>query len=57
MGKPFNIQERAFEFAIAILELTEQIPANRIGDRVADQLIRSGTSIGANLEEATAASR
>ena len=56
MKKPFDINERAFEFAIAVLELTGQIPANRIGNRIADQLIRSGTSIGANLEEATAAS-
>lgn len=56
MEKPFDINERTFEFALAILELTEKIPSSRIGNRIADQLIRSGTSIGANLEEATAAS-
>ncbi|MEX1274437.1 MAG: four helix bundle protein [Bacteroidota bacterium] len=56
MEKPYDINERTFEFALAILELTEKIPSGRIGNRIADQLIRSGTSIGANLEEATAAS-
>lgn len=56
MERPFNIQEWAFEFAVAVIKLSEHIPANRIGNRIADQLIRSGTSIGANLEEATAAS-
>ena len=56
MEKPFDINERTFEFALAILELTEKIPSSRTGNRIADQLIRSGTSVGANLEEATAAS-
>lgn len=56
MEKPFNIAERAFEFGIAILDLSEKIPPSRIGNRIADQIIRSGTSIGANLEEATAGS-
>jgi len=56
MERPYDITERAFEFAIAVLDLSEQIPYNRIGNRIADQLVRSGTSIGANLEEATAAS-
>ncbi|MBI3110303.1 MAG: four helix bundle protein [Ignavibacteriales bacterium] len=56
MEKPYDINERTFEFALAILELTEQIPASRVGNRISDQLIRAGTSIGANLEEATGAS-
>jgi four helix bundle protein len=54
--KPFDITERAFEVAIAVLDLSELIPATRIGIRIADQLIRAVTSIGANLEEAIAAS-
>ncbi len=56
MNKPYDINERAFEFAVAVLDLAEQIPHNRMGNTIADQLIRSSTSIGANLEEATAAS-
>jgi four helix bundle protein len=56
MEKPFDIAERAFEFGIAVLDLSENIPTSKIGNRIADQLIRSGTSIGANLEEATAGS-
>ncbi len=56
MNKPFDITERAFEFSIAVLDLVEQIPTSRTGNRIADQLIRAGTSIGANLEEAIAGS-
>lgn len=55
MESRHDITARAFEFGIAVLDSSEQIPASRIGNRIADQLIRSGTSIGANLEEATAA--
>ena len=47
------ICERAFEFAVRILDLCARLwnngPAAR---RVASELIRCGTSIGANAEEA-----
>ena len=53
---PPNIQERAFDFACRIVRLTEHLSLRSIVTRtIARQLIRSGTSIGANLEEATAA--
>ncbi|MBM4169931.1 MAG: four helix bundle protein [Ignavibacteria bacterium] len=56
MEKPYDIAERTFEFAVAVLELSEHIPNSRIGNTVANQLIRSGTSVGANVEEAKGAS-
>ena len=50
---PCVICDRAFEFACRILKLTDRIwdrgPAAR---HVASQLTKSGTSIGANAEEA-----
>jgi four helix bundle protein len=55
-NKPFDINSRSFEFAVTVLDASDLIPSGRIGNRIADQLIRSSTSIGANLEEATGAS-
>ena len=53
---PQKIQERSFEFALRIVRLHEDLSAQRGAARVITrQLLRSGTSIGANLEEASAA--
>ena len=53
---PRNIQERSFEFALRIVELHDYLATKRGAARViARQLLKSGTSVGANLEEATAA--
>lgn len=48
----FDIRERSFQFAIEIIELVKKLPKNRVNYRIGDQIIRSGTSIGANIEEA-----
>ena len=56
MAKPYDIRERTFEFAMAILELVERIPQSRAGNCVANQIVRSGTSVGANIEEAAGGS-
>jgi four helix bundle protein len=51
-----DIQERAFLFACRIVKFYEFIAKNRVsGEILGRQLLRSGTSIGANLEEATGA--
>jgi len=51
-----DIHERAFEFACRIVRLHRALTRKRGTDRVAaNQLLRAGTSIGANLEEANAA--
>ena len=55
--KPFDICERTFEFSVRIVNLCsflKQTPG--VGRDLAKQLIRSGTSIGANVEESRAAS-
>ena len=44
---------RAFEFAVRIVKLCERVTMRGMGaQHVARQLIRCGTSIGANAEEA-----
>lgn len=52
-----DIQERSKQFALRIIQLYGQLPRNhRVAEVIGDQLLRSGTSIGAQLCEAQAAS-
>ncbi|MGD2094559.1 MAG: four helix bundle protein [Phycisphaerales bacterium] len=56
-GKPTekNIQKRAFSFACRIVKLYQYLEKQKgEGEILGRQILRSGTSIGANLEEATA---
>ena len=43
------------EHGARIIKLVESLPNTLVGRRVADQLLRSGTSAGANYEEARGA--
>lgn len=45
------IVKLTFEFALDIIEFSEELEANR-KFAIAKQIIRSGTSIGANVREA-----
>jgi four helix bundle protein len=47
-----DLPERAFEFAVVIVGLTERFPDGNKGWVLGKQLLRSGTSIGANIAEA-----
>ncbi len=49
---PEDIRERSFRFAVRIINASERLPLTRSGNLLAKQLIRSGTSIGANAQEA-----
>lgn len=51
-NKKFDIKERTFEFAVEILRLVSKLPKNTAGFELGKQILRSGTSIGANIEEA-----
>jgi four helix bundle protein len=56
VAKPQDIVARTFQFALRIIELANQLDDGRGSTRVlAKQILRSGTSIGANIEEAQAA--
>ena len=50
-----DIQERAFSFACRIVKFYQFLAKQKgAGEVLARQVLKSGTSIGANLEEATA---
>jgi four helix bundle protein len=51
-----NIIKRTFDFSLSILKLSEQFDERITSQRIVlKQVVRSGTSIGANIEEAQAA--
>jgi len=56
VAKPQDIVTRTFQFALSIIELANQLDEVIGSTRVLTrQILRSGTSIGANIEEAQAA--
>ena len=50
-----DLEDRLLEYGARIIRLVESLPNTVVGRRVADQLLRSGTSVGANYEEAQGA--
>jgi four helix bundle protein len=50
-----ELEVRTKRFALDLIDLVERLPAGRAGDVVGRQLLRSGTSIGANYREANRA--
>lgn len=53
--KPRDIKERTFEFALGVVRLCRAIETRPgVARTVSQQLLRAGTSIGANVEEAQA---
>ncbi len=49
---PFEIRERTFQFAVRVTQLVRQMPRTLDAVEIGRQMIRSGTSVGANVEEA-----
>jgi four helix bundle protein len=47
-----TIPERTFKFGVRIVKFVSKLPRNSSGFAVSDQIVRSGTSVGANVEEA-----
>ena len=56
INNKYDLEERTTLFAEAIIELCKKAPKTVITIPIIDQLIRSGTSIGANYCEANGAS-
>ena len=52
--KDIKILDRSYRFALRIINLVREIPHEMCTEVLARQIIRSGTSIGANVEEAIA---
>ena len=53
--RKFDLEDRLLEFASAVIDLSETLPATRVGNHVAGQTLRSGTSPYPNHGEAEAA--
>src|SRR5262245_13475738 len=51
-----NLRQRTKEFALRIINLASALPSSRASDVVGRQILKSGTSIGANWREACRAS-
>jgi len=55
MEKKERFQEKFLEFGAEIVVLVKDLPRTTPGRQIADQLLRSGTSVGANVHEAQSA--
>jgi four helix bundle protein len=54
-NRKFDLEDRLLEFASAVIDLSESLPATRAGNHIAGQILRSGTSPYPNHGEAEAA--
>jgi four helix bundle protein len=48
----FNLEERLIDFAVAVVEIVNEMPNTKAGNHLAGQLVRSGTSPALNYGEA-----
>src|SRR3989344_5383959 len=55
-SKNFDIRQRTLKFSVLIIRLITLLPKSPAGFAIANQVVRSGTSVGANVEEAQDAS-
>ena len=53
--KDDELAERLLDFAIRVIKLVDALPKTATGKHVGNQLLKSGTSPGANYEEARGA--
>ena len=51
----YDLSERFLAFSVLVIKIIKKLPKDIAGKRIGDQLFRSGTSPGANYEEARAA--
>jgi four helix bundle protein len=51
-GKKFDLDERTARFGKSIIEFARKVPLDAVTEPLIRQLVRSGTSIGANYSEA-----
>jgi len=53
-NQEFNqlLKNRTFAVSLRVIKVVQSLPNNRVGWKIGDQLIRSGTAIGALTEEA-----
>lgn len=54
-NKGSDLCERTFKFGVRITKMVRRLPRDVAGYQIGKQVLRSGTSVGANTEEADAA--
>ena len=54
-NQKYELEERLLAYSVQIIKIVEQLPKTRVGNHVAEQLLRSGTSPYPNHGEAQAA--
>ena len=47
-----DLRKRTFDFSLRVMRLAERLPDTRSGRTIANQIVRSGTSVGANYRAA-----
>ena len=53
--KTFDLEDRLIDFAVRIIRIAEALPKTKVGNHIAGQIIRSGTSPAPNYGEAQGA--
>ena len=53
--KTFDLEARLIDFAVQIISVVESLPKTRVGNHIAGQLVRCGTSPAPNYGEAQSA--
>jgi len=53
--RTFDLEERLIDFAVRIIRIAESLPKTKVGNHIAGQLIRCGTSPAPNYGEAQSA--
>jgi four helix bundle protein len=54
-NRTYDLEERLIDFAVRIIRTVESLPKSRVGNHIAGQLIRCGTSPAPNYGEAQSA--
>jgi len=54
-SRKYDLEERLIDFAVRIIRTAESLPRTRVGNHIAGQLIRCGTSPAPNYGEAQGA--
>jgi len=55
LKQKIDIDKRSYNFAVNIVRFTKKLPKEMVGFELGKQLLRAGTSVAANIEEAQGA--
>jgi four helix bundle protein len=55
VNKGNDLADRLLKFAVAVIKIVHNLPTNPVGRHIGGQILRAGTSPGANYEESRGA--